>query len=1014
MANCGWGYRQKEYDSLVSLFGGSMAGASYLSANFSNNSSHGASQDPNTNCMGMLMYKKNYKKKVDDEQLGMGDDDIHYEFTQFIKLAASMHRLIDAPTNNHPGGLQSGGAGTTSDKILAWLDKNCPEPVLTMRYNVKYDNSGQTKTIRDLFGELNEFPSELNEPIANSNEATWYSGFTDAISNAYNNVSNNVSNLLQQTETDNSQYKLNIFNGIFLASLVQLNKPVNTREKVDPVLILTNISEDMRSMFGIEIDNDTLQFIIDIFIEKLQLRMYGSQMRKNKDILAINILPFINELNKNNDVKNNIANEIAKRIDDKLTSVNAQLASVNVQPVSVNAQPVSVNAQPASVGIQPDYTLVKDNKIVYNVYRSIFLNWKNLPGKAREFCRDQLHIWVKTGNASNDWELVDLERDDVPELNEDMVEKGMIRLNFAKARNDNKRTVFADTIPLVPIGIKIFYEKDGRIQHYESKNQDALQKLYIRIYNDNNSDYSNIILPDFNIDRIKFIKNFLLDTQPPIAPVTKVISMIDGEVFNRDANGRLFRILDNGDIEHVTIEQINEGTCLGSGLKPDNDGKCARVFALCIAKGDFDAMLECLSAKEFSNTDLFYVAQQELNLHPFAIPQIMKAFSIGTKQSDNLIVPEEYNDWQNRFVNRVTDYGNWKTEDFSQESLMLQNYVRGVIAFLEKNPAILNRNVRFSRENVPVQARPIDQVQTQLVDQEQQVHRIGRVRHPFTQTQPIVQAQPINNQQNANFTYGIKNEQLLKIINDPYNKTFGFVPLYETHVLSSAYNNMKDIASNYSNANIFENMVNTQNNLINNFNAAYGTFHRLAKLSIDKLEELNIKISPKLKETIDKLLETFTDSEKKSQEYYNMYSKFKIMIQYLKSKGISVMNAPSIDIENIRSDEEMLAWLTDNAKNLETDLIKAGNPDKMLEIIKELAPSIKAYYVKLVNITQGNANQQGNVINNQPMTANVNQQGSTLRNYPRPANNFAHDMFGMPAGFMPGNNPDEIPPFLRQ
>lgn len=993
-----WDFRQKEYESLISLFGGSMAGASYLSANFSSNPSYNTGQNSNNNCMGMLMYVKNYKKTALDANVGMGDNDIHYEFVEFIKMAASIHRMIDAPTKNGHAkyGWQYGGNGKrgligTIDDIEEWmkdyslspemlysmwniesidktrldeifsylklwdedypifklynynvlrlicyiyafasninislneilnrLTKSIQYAILKMNdvqgiieinsiheyKNIVYEiakifvndlgmkqyiieNRGKGFVIQQkdrlinyevINGEIYEVIKHINDKVNEiANTLQQANNITDALNSnipnpndilawfekdcpnsilemEYGSGGGRISNLIatlgigQYKNTAELKNLLKIINGLCLALIAANEDKISTNNPNKFFVELLKIAmfpEEIFKLYNIKLSDEELNNIASIFIKGYNLdSIYKFKINGFDDILnkfgSFELRKIFKSFNTRNNVANDIANEIYK-----------------IRGESRNY----------------DYTLIRDNKYAKAVFENIFLKWKDLPSVAREFCRKQIHVFIKHDINQQNWHPVDLDTDDLPNLNSNMADRGMIRLNFAKT-DDNSSTIFANTIPQVPGGSKIF-EKNiaNKINEIRSNSPDSLKKLYIQIY-ENGSDKIVNIMPDFNIDRIKFIKNFLLDVQ---YAEMRVVNMINGQIFDRDKEGRLFKILSDGKKEYVTIEQISQNTCLGSGLNPGNDEgkKCSEVFALCIAKGDVNSMLECLSAKKLENINLYHLAGKELNLHPFAIPQIMKAFDIETIISNGLVVPVSFDQWSNHFENTITK-GN-KDVKLIRANDSLRNYVRGVIDFLNKNPSILNKNVRSDALN-------------------------------------------------PRFFGGSAQS------------------LHERNgIVISAFNRMKEIASNYTN-----NLTNINEFGAKNRNDSYIEFSQITIVIIQQLKNSGITIDRELMAKIEELKKIMQKSEETTKTYFVIYDKFQTMMKFLLGKGIEIAKNHNgeINLENVLNDKTMLQWLANNAKNLETDLIKAGNHDKMLEILKLMEPYIRTYFAK--------------------------------------------------------------------
>lgn len=389
------------------------------------------------------------------------------------------------------------------------------------------------------------------------------------------------------------------------------------------------------------------------------------------------------------------------------------------------------------------FTPVDRNSHATRLFENVFLNWQNLDREAREFYRAHVHIFRQVGNvrgqnstlstAQTGWEDI---RDRVEDANFlRSLNRGEIRINLMKDREGSVNVLFGKTLPFLPvIGLKairnVWYTPANTTvpQSIPSNNlsETFLQDLYACVYNGTGCNFNGIVLnlptnysqvesftQDFSIEDILVIRNFIasrkntsvaLPSANPSFDALFVEDMVSQVTWRLDEQGNLYR-LENGNKIPYSPDEITIDNCVGSRLAGDRV-QCSRLVRECLMSGDKNALNDCIGNMRAAN--MFDVAQSECqHVDPHVAVQILRTFGIGrivTKDPilGDINVPQPFDHWKKTTLSSLRP----ALREAIENDNKLCDYLKGVIAFVTMNPAILNANV--TQNKVSLSTQPID------------------------------------------------------------------------------------------------------------------------------------------------------------------------------------------------------------------------------------------------------------------------------------------------------------------
>jgi hypothetical protein len=168
--------------------------------------------------------------------------------------------------------------------------------------------------------------------------------------------------------------------------------------------------------------------------------------------------------------------------------------------------------------------------------------------------------------------------------------------------------------------------------------------------------------------------------------MNNVQDMATGEQYKRDEYGRLITNTDPSRLLGGPVVS-DIGQCY-AGLNVE----CDQPLAMVILSGNKDKLFETL--KELRDADPFDIAVEDIKkMHPDMIKNVLKTFGFDVREKDGIKTIQPYDDWFN------TVYHNLPKD--VKEALVQKNiasklarYLQALVEILNKNPAILNKNMK--------------------------------------------------------------------------------------------------------------------------------------------------------------------------------------------------------------------------------------------------------------------------------------------------------------------------------
>lgn len=375
-----------------------------------------------------------------------------------------------------------------------------------------------------------------------------------------------------------------------------------------------------------------------------------------------------------------------------------------------------------------EHTFAKSNEWTRQVIEQVFDIWNNLSPVARTFYGKHMHLFAKreldrgvpaVGAVVPATDYVDL----MPtgKFTSHGFNRKNLRINLMKARGVGE-VLFGETLPWLPVdtgkvGMGWYTASNGNLKSFKLE-KDSIRKIYNDLYktgvfvlNGRPLDFPKAYADtldlyenkDFDINDMQIIYNSIrTKTTPDDRKDPEVVQFEDlfedlatNDFYRRDENG-LFKMM-NGQKVYAGMQPSSDN-CASTHLNNSNNTECVRIVRKCLIDGDKNELAKCLD--ELRDNNLFDVAQKELEgIHPEIAIKILKTFGIGGKSVNGIHVVESLNEWMDRTVSRLKP----DVRDAIVNNMQLRDYISGVIAFVNANPAIMNKNLSESA-NVKIQA----------------------------------------------------------------------------------------------------------------------------------------------------------------------------------------------------------------------------------------------------------------------------------------------------------------------
>lgn len=375
----------------------------------------------------------------------------------------------------------------------------------------------------------------------------------------------------------------------------------------------------------------------------------------------------------------------------------------------------------------PKFVTLDKNTHANKLFENVFLKWHTLDREAREFYRAHLHIFRKVGISHSNTKKEEAGWEDIGDQVENLdflksLDRKEIRINLMKEFPGSINILFAKTLPYIPISSSQFINKIW----YTPKNsavpvsvnvtkETFLQDLYMCVYNGQNCNIASsaLNLPDtysqvesnrndFEISDIFVIKHFIESRKPKTTPnenkvnksfdalfVEDIVSRVS---YKLDGNGNLYKIEGDTVTPYSIDDNITIDNCVGTRLA-GNPLNCSRLVRDCLLSEDKNKLNECIDTMLEAN--MFDVAQSECqNVDPNVAIQILKTFDIGQVPTTDpvlgkILVPQSFSHWKETKLSSLKP----KLQNAILKNNKLCDYLKGVIAFVTMNPAILNRHI---------------------------------------------------------------------------------------------------------------------------------------------------------------------------------------------------------------------------------------------------------------------------------------------------------------------------------
>ena len=290
--------------------------------------------------------------------------------------------------------------------------------------------------------------------------------------------------------------------------------------------------------------------------------------------------------------------------------------------------------------------------------------------------------------------------------------KGTYRVNLKKHLGDAKTTVFEAKLPFVPDSIpKLWWTSTSGLKSMDAS-PDSLKKLYHEAFT---GDLATHGLPNefnkpnngFRIINHVFNRNYIQESSEPDPESAAQVgadelgdlwmNTISGAVYQRDEAG-LYKVVNGKRGKTYTntdyLDNDDQNTCYGTrlnqssfvGTAAEKNAQCVKFVRECLMGSceDLPAVLE-----QLKNRDLFKVAKEECaNVDPIVALRILRRFCFKqTVDSNGVTVVESYEHWEARHLGSNEGKG---LREVLKENVELGQYLKGIIDFVNSNPAILN------------------------------------------------------------------------------------------------------------------------------------------------------------------------------------------------------------------------------------------------------------------------------------------------------------------------------------
>lgn len=619
-----------------------------------------------------IMLAKNYRPNA--KAPGMADNDIHNQYVDFVIRSALFHRELDNPTT-----LGSNLAGLKSAFEVA------TEELLSRKASASVPN------------------------LATITVASTVAGRP---------VNANIVNYL-----DNSSTFLDYINAIIVLRY--------------PIVPLQDLAGNCSSVMGMVSSNDPRS---DLCVASWYIPSSGKSSSSHiADFLVrngSNVMAFDSLLNQFNAQMRNVITEYQARLVRALNLNDPSIDITNVNNIkrliriakddhkafleTRLSESIYSVAKPAMNAIaNPNFTTLDMNHHARQFFEDVIRNWQVLNSNARQFYRDHIRVYRKVGASVGmtfgeaGWENITAKLDDDLEFVKNLP-RNEVRINLMKERPGADRVLFGATLPFIPtnkVG-KLWYTSVSGVVAIDRPEQEAIRNIYHNVYMGLPcvvggqpmaiySNYSNVAsqTADFDVNDAWVVRNIIASRKAEPArqlnsytnDTLLVEDMVTKITYHRDDNG-YYRIGADGSKIPYHYDNITNDTCAGTMLKGDQ-AQCARFVRDCILSGDNNALSNCLA--NLSTRSMFNVAHTELaNMDPEIAVRILQTFKFkrnirNLPNGTSYVESQSFDTWRDTVLTNSMEIAQ-HVRDAIEGNPKLCDYLKGVVAFVNMNPAILN------------------------------------------------------------------------------------------------------------------------------------------------------------------------------------------------------------------------------------------------------------------------------------------------------------------------------------
>jgi hypothetical protein len=579
------------------------------------------------------------------------------------------------------------------------------------------------------------------------------------------------------------------------------------------------------------------------------------------------------------------------------------------------------------------YSRVPEDDASLNFCEKVLSYWKDLDVQAHEFYRKQIALFKERGAAPNQkWRTENLLEDPVFMSKLDC-DKRELRINLQKANPTSELVMFAHTLPFIPVSKvgKLWYTDSNGVRKSVPNSQlrpDSLKKIYMAVYQNLNATpsaaklhqgYSITDLPSalidddeqrWNLNFTQIVKNMLANVKKGKSRSTKVEELFDMDtnmIWYSDENG-LYRLIDGKRVSREEyFQKYDCGNTLALNQEKITKEECEDV-ADCILNAP-EKLEKCL--EKFSSYEMFDVSQKELsNMDPLMARKLLQVFHIGVTKSASLdknrnsielITPMGYNVWIEKVLDSPHLPKGW-TDEFKNKiraSEHLQRYIKGIIEFVRKNPAILNSNVI----DYPVKEED-NQMKMLNATQSEKPYRIDDYSWPYE----------ISDEEGLRYTIGLLSNTSSSI----------FAPVASTLALPYAGTIVGDgIMVGGGLSTMAGGAAPSEDSLKE---SSLDSSTRLLGNILTDLQNSGLSFGDEQYKEIKKFIEEITRSEKRLKSMIKVLATLRNLQNFVKcydnGKYTSHFTGKVLSLEEINNNRDLIAWLSYNIGDYETCLYK--------------------------------------------------------------------------------------------